>query len=34
MTWPGMKGGEYQTNGLEHDEAGTPELDAHRARDG
>jgi 2-oxoglutarate ferredoxin oxidoreductase subunit alpha len=24
MTWPGMKGGEYQTNGLEHDEAGQP----------
>jgi 2-oxoglutarate ferredoxin oxidoreductase subunit alpha len=24
MTWPGMKGGEYQTNGLEHDEAGKP----------
>ena len=24
MTWPGMKGGEYQTNGLEHDEAGRP----------
>jgi len=24
MTWPGIKGGEYQTNGLEHDEAGQP----------
>jgi 2-oxoglutarate ferredoxin oxidoreductase subunit alpha len=24
MTWPGMKGGEYQTNGLEHDETGQP----------
>jgi 2-oxoglutarate ferredoxin oxidoreductase subunit alpha len=24
MTWPGMKGGEYQTNGLEHDEEGSP----------
>ncbi len=24
MTCPGMKGGEYQTNGLEHDEAGRP----------
>jgi 2-oxoglutarate ferredoxin oxidoreductase subunit alpha len=24
MTWPGMKGGEYQTNGLEHDESGQP----------
>jgi 2-oxoglutarate ferredoxin oxidoreductase subunit alpha len=24
MTWPGMKGGEYQTNGLEHDEYGEP----------
>jgi 2-oxoglutarate ferredoxin oxidoreductase subunit alpha len=24
MTWPGMKGGEYQTNGLEHDEDGSP----------
>lgn len=24
MTWPGIKGGEYQTNGLEHDEAGRP----------
>ncbi|MCP4898710.1 MAG: 2-oxoacid:acceptor oxidoreductase subunit alpha [bacterium] len=24
MTWPGMKGGEYQTNGLEHDEFGKP----------
>ena len=24
MTWPGMKGGEYQTNGLEHDESGKP----------
>jgi 2-oxoglutarate ferredoxin oxidoreductase subunit alpha len=24
MTWPGMKGGEYQTNGLEHDETGKP----------
>jgi 2-oxoglutarate ferredoxin oxidoreductase subunit alpha len=24
MSWPGMKGGEYQTNGLEHDEDGTP----------
>ena len=24
MTWPGMKGGEYQTNGLEHDEDGKP----------
>jgi 2-oxoglutarate ferredoxin oxidoreductase subunit alpha len=24
MTWPGMKGGEYQTNGLEHDEFGQP----------
>jgi 2-oxoglutarate ferredoxin oxidoreductase subunit alpha len=24
MTWPGMKGGEYQTNGLEHDEYGQP----------
>jgi len=24
MSWPGMKGGEYQTNGLEHDESGSP----------
>ncbi len=24
MTWPGIKGGEYQTNGLEHDESGQP----------
>jgi 2-oxoglutarate ferredoxin oxidoreductase subunit alpha len=24
MSWPGMKGGEYQTNGLEHDEEGSP----------
>jgi 2-oxoglutarate/2-oxoacid ferredoxin oxidoreductase subunit alpha len=24
MSWPGMKGGEYQTNGLEHGEDGTP----------
>jgi 2-oxoglutarate ferredoxin oxidoreductase subunit alpha len=24
MTWPGMKGGEYQTNGLEHNEDGSP----------
>jgi len=24
MTWPGMKGGEYQTNGLEHGETGQP----------
>ncbi len=24
MTWPGIKGGEYQTNGLEHDEYGHP----------
>lgn len=24
MTWPGIKGGEYQTNGLEHNEDGTP----------
>ncbi len=24
MTWPGLKGGEYQTNGLEHDESGQP----------
>lgn len=24
MTWPGIKGGEYQTNGLEHDETGSP----------
>ncbi len=24
MTWPGIKGGEYQTNGLEHDEDGSP----------
>lgn len=24
MTWPGIKGGEYQTNGLEHDEFGQP----------
>lgn len=24
MSWPGMKGGEYQTNGLEHLEDGTP----------
>jgi biopolymer transport protein ExbB len=24
MTWPGMKGGEYQTNGLEHAESGRP----------
>jgi len=24
MTWPGIKGGEYQTNGLEHDEYGRP----------
>jgi 2-oxoglutarate ferredoxin oxidoreductase subunit alpha len=24
MTWPGIKGGEYQTNGLEHDEFGSP----------
>jgi|AMFO01.1.fsa_nt_gi 2-oxoacid:acceptor oxidoreductase, alpha subunit len=24
MTWPGIKGGEYQTNGLEHDEYGKP----------
>jgi 2-oxoglutarate ferredoxin oxidoreductase subunit alpha len=24
MTWPGMKGGEYQTNGLEHGEDGSP----------
>lgn len=24
MTWPGMEGGEYQTNGLEHDEYGHP----------
>ncbi len=24
MSWPGMKGGEYQTNGLEHDEDGSP----------
>ncbi len=24
MTWPGMKGGEYQTNGLEHDCTGQP----------
>ncbi len=24
MSWPGMKGGEYQTNGLEHKEDGTP----------
>ncbi len=24
ITWPGMKGGEYQTNGLEHGEHGNP----------
>ena len=24
MTWPGIKGGQYQTNGLEHDEFGRP----------
>jgi 2-oxoglutarate ferredoxin oxidoreductase subunit alpha len=24
MSWPGMKGGEYQTNGLEHGEDGSP----------
>jgi len=24
MTWPGIKGGEYQTNGLEHGEDGKP----------
>ncbi len=24
MTWPGIQGGEYQTNGLEHDEYGHP----------
>jgi 2-oxoglutarate ferredoxin oxidoreductase subunit alpha len=24
MSWPGMKGGEYQTNGLEHNEDGAP----------
>jgi 2-oxoglutarate ferredoxin oxidoreductase subunit alpha len=24
MSWPGMKGGEYQTNGLEHYEDGSP----------
>jgi len=24
MSWPGMKGGEYQTNGLEHNEHGHP----------
>ena len=24
MTWPGIEGGEYQTNGLEHDEYGRP----------
>ncbi len=24
MSWPGMKGGEYQTNGLEHTEDGSP----------
>ncbi len=24
MTWPGIKGGEYQTNGLEHTEDGKP----------
>ncbi|MEE4274139.1 MAG: 2-oxoacid:acceptor oxidoreductase subunit alpha [Thermoanaerobaculales bacterium] len=24
MSWPGMKGGEYQTNGLEHNEDGSP----------
>jgi len=24
MSWPGMKGGEYQTNGLEHEEDGSP----------
>lgn len=24
MSWPGMKGGEYQTNGLEHFEDGSP----------
>jgi 2-oxoglutarate/2-oxoacid ferredoxin oxidoreductase subunit alpha len=24
MSWPGMKGGEYQTNGLEHSESGSP----------
>jgi 2-oxoglutarate ferredoxin oxidoreductase subunit alpha len=24
MAWPGMKGGEYQTNGLEHNEDGAP----------
>ncbi len=24
MTWPGIKGGEYQTNGLEHTEDGRP----------
>ena len=24
MTWPGIKGGVYQTNGLEHDEYGRP----------
>jgi len=24
MSWPGIKGGEYQTNGLEHDETGKP----------
>jgi len=24
MTWPGIKGGEYQTNGLEHGEDGSP----------
>jgi len=24
MSWPGMKGGEYQTNGLEHGEDGAP----------
>lgn len=24
MTWPGIKGGEYQTNGLEHTEDGSP----------
>ncbi len=24
MSWPGIKGGEYQTNGLEHTEDGRP----------
>ncbi len=24
MTWPGIEGGQYQTNGLEHDEHGKP----------